>query len=62
MGDGIFRACDRHSDETVALSKTVAKYEHMRKWMVEFLKKFTSRNINILRINSIHIVKSTNVL
>ena len=42
-GDEIVRACDRHCDETVTLTKHVTKYKYMRKWMVEFLSKSQSR-------------------
>ena len=35
-----FRACDRHSVETVTLDKYVAEYEQLRKWMAEFLATF----------------------
>ena len=46
-GDEIFRACDRHSDETATLRKTGAEYEHMWKRMVEYLKKSESRGTKI---------------
>ena len=36
-GDEIVRACDRHRDETVTLTKHVTKYKYMRIWMVQFL-------------------------
>ena len=36
-GDEIFRDCDRHSAETVTLSKYVTEYEQMWKWMVKVL-------------------------
>ena len=35
----------------------VTKYKHMRKWIVEFLRKFESRGIKIARVNSILITK-----
>ena len=38
-GDEIVRACDRHWDETVTLTKHVTKYKCMRKWIVKFLSK-----------------------
>ena len=31
MGDEIFRARDRHTDETLTLTKIVEEYEQMRK-------------------------------
>ena len=34
------------------------KYKNMRKWMVEFLRKFENRSIKIARVNSILITKS----
>ena len=55
--DEIVRACDLHSNKTVTLSKHVAKYKHMRKWMVEFLSKSESRGVKIDRGNSIRITK-----
>ena len=39
----VFRAYDRHRAVTFRI--IVAEYEHMRKWMVEFLNKFESRGI-----------------
>ena len=51
-GDGIVRACDRHSNETVTLGKHVTKYKNMQKWMVEFLRKFENRCIKIAWVNS----------
>ena len=58
-GDEIVRACDRHWDETVTLTKHVTKYKYMRKWIVEFLSKSQSRVIKIGR-NSIRMTKSIN--
>ena len=52
-GDEIVRPCDRHSNETVTLRKHATKYKHMRKWMLEFLRKFENRSIKIARVNSI---------
>ena len=49
-GDEIVRACDRHWDETVALTKHVTKYKYMRKWVVKFLSKSQSRVFKIARI------------
>ena len=37
MEGEIVRAYEGHSNETVTLRKHVTKYNHMRKWMVEFL-------------------------
>ena len=34
------------------------KIENMRKWIVQFLRKFENRGIKIARINSIRITKS----
>ena len=61
-GDEIVRACDRHWDETVTLTKHVTKCKYMWKWMVEFLSKSQSRVINIARANSIRMTKSINLL
>ena len=61
-GDEIVRACNRHRDETVALTKHVTKYKYMRKWMVEFLSKSQSRVIKIGRVNSIRMTKSIYLL
>ena len=47
------RACDRDNNETVTLIKHVNKYKYMRKWMIELLSKYESRDINIARVNSI---------
>ena len=52
-GDEIFRACDRHSGKIVTLSKYVAEYEEMRKWMVQFFTRFQGRSIKIAPVNSI---------
>ena len=60
--DEIVRACDRHRDETVTLTKHVTKYKYMRKWMVEFFSKSQSRVIKIARINSIRMKKSFKLL
>ena len=49
--------CDRHSVEPVTLSKYVAEYEKMWKWMVEFLSKFQGLGIKIDRVNSISFAK-----
>ena len=62
MGDEIVRPCDRHSNETVTQTKHVTKYKHVQKWMVEFLRKFDNRGIEIARANSIIITKSFNLL
>ena len=61
-GGEIFRACDRHRNETLTLTKHVTKYKYMRKWMVEFLSKSQSRIIKIARVNSIRMIKSINLL
>ena len=60
-GDEIVRACDRHCDETVTLTKHVTKYKYMRKWMVQFLSKSQSRVIKFARVNSIRMSKSINL-
>ena len=52
--DAIVRACDRHSKETMSLRKCY-KYKHMRKRMVEFLRKSESRGNKIARVNAIRI-------
>ena len=56
-GDEILRACDRHSNETVTSGKNVTKYKPMQKWIVEFLSKSESRDIKIVRVNSIRITR-----
>ena len=61
-GDEIVRACDRHCDETVTLTKHVTKYKYMRKRMVEFLSESQSHVIEIARVNSIRVTKSINLL
>ena len=61
-GEDIVRPCARHSNETMTLRKHVAKYKNMRKWAVEFLRKFEKRGIEIARVNSILITKSINLL
>ena len=54
-GDEIFWAYNRHSVETVTLRKYLAVYEHMRKWIFEFLSKFQVGGIWIARVNSIRV-------
>ena len=54
-------ACSRHSNETVTLRKYVYKNKNMRKWMIEFLRKFENRSVKINPINSIIITKSINL-
>ena len=54
-------ACNWHSNETVTLRKHVTKYKHMRKWFVEFLRKFENRGIKIDRVK-IRINKFINLL
>ena len=61
MGDEIVRHCDRHSNDTVILRKHVTKYKNMKKYMVEFLRKFENRGIKISRGKSILITKSINL-
>ena len=56
--DEIVRAFDRHSNETLYIRKYITNYKHMRKWMVEFLRKSESRGIKIDPVNSIRIIKS----
>ena len=57
-GDEVFvLPCDRHSIETVTLGKHVTKYKNIRKWMVDFLRKFENRAIKIGRDNSILVTK-----
>ena len=57
-GDEIVRHCDRRSNETVTLRKHVTKFKNVRKWMVEFLRKFENRDIKIAQIDTILITKS----
>ena len=54
-GDEIVRACDRHRNETVTLTKHVTKYKYMRKWMVEFISISQSSVIKIAWVNSIRL-------
>ena len=56
-GEKILRASDGYSVETVTMSKYVAEYEQVWKWMVEFLSKFQGRGIKIGRVNSICVAK-----
>ena len=60
-GAEIVRSCDRHNNETATIRKHVTKYKNMRKWMVEFFRKFVIRGIKIARVNSIIITKSINL-
>ena len=43
---------------SVALRKHITKYKNMRKWMVEFFRKFENGGITIARVNSILFTKS----
>ena len=45
----------RYSVEPVTLSKYIAEYEQMWKWIVEFLSKFQGRGIKIDRVISIRV-------
>ena len=56
--DEILWNCGRHSVEPVTLSKYVAEYKQMWKWMVKFLSKFQGRGIKINIVYSIHVDKS----
>ena len=49
---------DSNSVEPVTLSKYLAEYELMWKWMVEFLSKLQGSGIKIDRVNSIRVAKS----
>ena len=49
------------SNETVTFGKQVSKYRNMRKWMIEFLRKFENRGTKIARVSSIFIAKSINL-
>ena len=55
-------AFNRHSNETVTPRKHVPKYKNMRKWMIEFPRKFENRDIKFVRINSLLITKSISLL
>ena len=55
------RPCGRHVNETVTGRKHVTKIKNMRKWMVEFVRKFENRGIKIVPYNSILITKSINL-
>ena len=46
----IFWTCYRHSFETMNLSKYVAEYEQMWKWIIEFLSKFQGRDLKIAEL------------
>ena len=56
-GDEIFPACYHHSVETVTISKYVAEYEQMWKWMVEYVRKFQGHGIKIDWVNSLRVAK-----
>ena len=61
-GDEIVRPCDRHSNQNATLMKHVTKCKkNMRKWMVEFPRKFQNPGIKVDGVKSIHITKSTNL-
>ena len=49
-GDEIVRACDRHRNETVTLTKHVTKYKYMRKWMVEFLSNLRVVSLKLFEL------------
>ena len=55
-------AFNLHSNETLTFRKNVNKYKNMRKWMVEFLRKLKSHDINIARLNSVRLTKSISLL
>ena len=55
-GDEIVRPCDRHRNPD-SQGKHIIKYKNIRKWMVEFLRKFENRAIKSGRDNSILITK-----
>ena len=57
-GDKIVRSCDWQSNETMTLRKHVTKYRNMRKWIVEFQRKFNNHGIKMARVNSIIVTKS----
>ena len=61
MGDEIVRGCDRHSNETVTLSKHATKYKNMRKWTLKFPRKCVSHVDKITRVNSTRITYSINL-
>ena len=42
----------------MTLSKYVAEYKQMGKWMLKFLSKFQGRGTKIDRVNSIPVAKS----
>ena len=52
------RPSDRNSNETATLRKHVTIYKLMRKWMVEFGRKFKNRVIKIARVTSFRINKT----
>ena len=43
----MFLACDRPSVETVTLRKYVMEFEQMRKFMIDFLRKFQGLGMKI---------------
>ena len=59
-GDEIVLLFARYSNETVTFRIIVIKHKHMRKWIVEFLRKFENRDIKIARVNTILITKFIN--
>ena len=58
-GDKIVRPCGQRNRDS---QEHVAKYKHMRQWMVESLRKFKNREIKIAGVNSIRITKSIDLL
>ena len=61
-GDEIVRPCDRQSNKTVTVMNHVIKYKHMRKSLVELLRKSESRGNKIALVNSIRIPKYIHLL
>ena len=55
------RGFDAVPVDTVTLRKYVSRYKNMRKFMIEFLRKFENRSIKIVRVNSILITKPINL-
>ena len=62
IGTCIFdTACNRHSNETVTPRKYVTKHKNIRKWIIEFLRKFENCGIQITWVDAILIKNCINL-
>ena len=61
-------SCGLWTDRVFSLSPGLAQLtpnnnnKHMKKWMIEYLRKFVNSGIKFTRVFSIHIIKSINLL